>query len=112
MILGGSGLVGSSIIELAKNDFDVFFSYNKNKILIPKTQSFQIDLLNDQDNIEQIIYDFHPKTVLQQRFSPDRLQGRPAKQDRDRSWCLAILSGFAVVQKIRLPSDPVARGRE
>ena len=52
LVLGGSGLVGSSFINSSKNDYDVIFSYNNNKIKIPNTQSFQINLLND-DKIEK-----------------------------------------------------------
>ena len=31
LVLGGSGLVGSSFINSSKNDYDVIFSYNNNK---------------------------------------------------------------------------------
>ena len=54
-ILGGSGLVGSTVIDYSKNDYDIIFSYNSNKIKIDGTNSFQIDLLNDVSDIEKII---------------------------------------------------------
>ena len=63
LVLGGSGLVGSSFINSSKNDYDVIFSYNNNKIKIPNTQSFQINLLND-DKIEKIIENYNPNIVL------------------------------------------------
>ena len=63
LILGGSGLVGSTMINYVKNDYDVIFSYNKNKINIPNTKQFQIDLLND-NNIETIIQHYNPDVVL------------------------------------------------
>jgi dTDP-4-dehydrorhamnose reductase len=63
LVLGGSGLVGSSFINSSKNDYDIIFSYNNNKIKIPNTQSFQIDLLND-DKIEKIIENYNPDIVL------------------------------------------------
>ena len=58
LVLGGSGLVGSSFINTSKNNYDIIFSYNTNEIKIPNTQSFQIDLLND-DKIENIINLFY-----------------------------------------------------
>ena len=63
LVLGGSGLVGSSFINSSKNDYDIIFSYNTNEIKIPNTQSFQIDLLND-DKIEKIIKNYNPDIIL------------------------------------------------
>jgi len=63
LVLGGSGLVGSSFINTSKTDYDVIFSYNTNKIKIPNTQSFQIDLLDD-NKIEKIIENYNPDVVI------------------------------------------------
>jgi len=63
LVLGGSGLVGSSFINTSKTDYDIIFSYNTNKIKIPNTQSFQIDLLDD-NKIEKIIENYNPDIVL------------------------------------------------
>ena len=63
LVLGGSGLVGSTFINSSKIDYDIIFSYNSNKIKIPNTQSFQIDLLDD-DKIEKIIENYNPDTVI------------------------------------------------
>ena len=63
LVLGGSGLVGSTFINTSKTDYDIIFSYNNNKIKIPNTQSFQINLLND-DKIEKIIENYNPDIVL------------------------------------------------
>ncbi len=64
LVLGGSGLVGSAFIDFAKNDYDIFFSYNKNEIKIPNTKSFKINLLNDNNKIETIIKNYNPDIVL------------------------------------------------
>ncbi len=64
LILGGSGLVGSTVIDYATNDYDVIFSYNTNKINIPNTESFQIDLLDDDSKIESLIQTYNPDIVL------------------------------------------------
>ena len=64
LVLGGSGLVGSAFIDFAKNDYDIIFSYNKNEIKIPNTESFKINLLNDSDKIETIIKNYNPDVVL------------------------------------------------
>jgi dTDP-4-dehydrorhamnose reductase len=63
LVLGGSGLVGSNFINTSKNDYDIIFSYNTNKIKISNTQSFQIDLLNDNE-IEKIIKNYNPDIVI------------------------------------------------
>ena len=63
LVLGGSGLVGSSFINTSKTDYDIIFSYNTNKIKIPNTQSFQIDLFDD-DKIKKIIENYNPDIVL------------------------------------------------
>ena len=63
LVLGGSGLVGSSFINTSKTDYDIIFSYNTNKIKIPNTQSFQIDLF-DNDKIKKIIENYNPDIVL------------------------------------------------
>ena len=64
LVLGGSGLVGSAVIGSAVNDYDVIFSYNTNNIIIPNTESFQIDLLNDDSKIETLIQNYKPDIVL------------------------------------------------
>jgi len=64
LVLGGSGLVGSTVINYAKDDYEIIFSYNYNKINIPNTQSFQIDLLKDNNQIETIIQNYDPDIVL------------------------------------------------
>jgi dTDP-4-dehydrorhamnose reductase len=64
LILGGSGFVGSSLINYIKNDCEIVFSYNENKINIPNTQSFQINLLNSDNKIESIIKNYNPDVVL------------------------------------------------
>jgi len=64
LVLGGSGLVGSTVIDYTKNDYDVIFSYNNNKIFVPNTKSFQIDLLNENNKIETIIQNYNPDIVL------------------------------------------------
>tara|TARA_B100000959_G_scaffold285876_1_gene362195 strand:+ start:1317 stop:2210 length:894 start_codon:yes stop_codon:yes gene_type:complete len=64
LVLGGSGLVGSTIVNYAKNNYDTIFSYNSNKINISNTKSFQIDLLNDHTKIETIIENYKPNIII------------------------------------------------
>ncbi len=64
LVLGGSGLVGSTIVDYAKNDYDTIFSYNSNKINISNTKSFQIDLLNDHTKIKTIIENYKPNVII------------------------------------------------
>ncbi len=62
LVLGGSGLVGSTFIDFARIDYDIIFSYNTNKIDVENTQSFHVDLLDD--DIETIIQHYNPDIVL------------------------------------------------
>jgi len=64
LVLGGSGLVGSAVIDYAVNDYDIIFSYNTNNIVIPNTESFQIDLLDNDSKIETLIQNYNPDVVL------------------------------------------------
>ena len=62
LILGGSGFVGNTIINYAKDDYDVIYSYNKNKFIVPQTTSFQLDLLCD--DFEKIITSYDPDILI------------------------------------------------
>ena len=70
LIIGGSGLVGSTIISNIHNYYDIKFTYNKNKFVHPDTESFEVDLLNDRNIIANILEKFKPKYVIHTAAHP------------------------------------------
>ena len=47
LIIGGSGLVGTSLIQLAHNSMNTFFTYNNNPYKTSKAKGYFINLLNN-----------------------------------------------------------------
>jgi dTDP-4-dehydrorhamnose reductase len=60
LITGGSGLLGSNIAKLGTSKFDVYATYNKNKVWMNDVHFFQINLTKKEQfvKIEQIKPDF------------------------------------------------------
>jgi len=56
LITGGSGLLGSNISRLATSKFDVYATYNRNKVRMKDVHFFGIDLIKKENlnRIEQI----------------------------------------------------------
>jgi len=65
LILGGSGLIGTAIInELTKyNQFDVYSTYFQNPITLNQEKSFKLDI-QDEDNISSILDNLKPKIII------------------------------------------------
>ena len=70
LVIGGSGLVGSTIISSTHNYYDIKFTYNKNKFVHPNTESFEVDLLDDKNIIANILEKFKPKYVIHTAAHP------------------------------------------
>ena len=64
LIFGGSGLVGSTFINYAKDFFDISYTYNTNNLKIDNTKSFKIDLLSDNEKIPSIISQINPDVII------------------------------------------------
>ena len=45
LIIGGSGLVGSTLVKYMKKDFDIHITYNKNPVDFQNTSSTKIDFV-------------------------------------------------------------------
>lgn len=65
LILGGSGLVGTAVInEMTKyNEFDVYSTYFKNPILLNKGKCFKLDI-EEEDNISYILNTLKPQIII------------------------------------------------
>ena len=64
LILGGSGLVGSTLIEKAENDYMITATFNKNKINSKHCKSIQFIIRRDLDIIHSLINDVSPDIVV------------------------------------------------
>lgn len=76
LITGGSGLLGSNIAKLATLKFEVYATYNKNKVGMKDVHFFQIDLTKKEPivKIEQIKPDFiiHCAALTNVEYCEDR----------------------------------------
>lgn len=64
LVIGGSGLVGSTLIRYAYPSYDVHYTYNTNKVLHEGIISTRINLLNDKGKITALIKELHPDVVI------------------------------------------------
>ncbi|MFL0269367.1 sugar nucleotide-binding protein [Candidatus Clostridium radicumherbarum] len=65
LILGGSGLVGTAVInEMNKySQFDVYTTYFQNPILLNQGKSFKLDI-EEEDNISNILSTLKPQIII------------------------------------------------
>ena len=64
LIIGGSGLVGTSLIQLAHNSMNTFFTYNNNPYKTSKAKGYFINLLNNDRSISNLIKHISPDVVV------------------------------------------------
>lgn len=64
LIIGGSGFVGSTLLKYAYSNYDIYFTYNKNKIETKSAKSIQIDLIKNRSKIIEIINNFKPDITV------------------------------------------------
>jgi len=64
LIIGGSGLVGDTLIQYALKDYKIFATYNKNKIKSKHVSSIKIDLLQNDNSIKNLINTIKPNVVV------------------------------------------------
>ena len=64
LIIGGSGLVGSTLLQYASPNYSIHFTYNTNKITFDNINSTQINLLGNQKMIIDLIKEVQPNIVV------------------------------------------------
>ena len=64
LIIGGSGLVGSTLLQYASPNYDIHFTYNTNKITFDNVSSTQINLFDNQKRITDLIKEIQPDIVV------------------------------------------------
>jgi len=64
LIIGGASLVGSTIIDYAPNDYEIFATENITPINNPKISSLKLDLLTNKKQILDYIEKIKPSAVI------------------------------------------------
>ena len=64
LVIGGSGLVGSTLIKYAYPNFKIFSTYGENKILSENCEWFNIHLLKKRDAIIDLINKIKPDAII------------------------------------------------
>ena len=64
LIIGGSGIVGSTLLQYASPNYSIHFTYNTNKITFDNINSTQINLLGNQKMIIDLIKEVQPDIVV------------------------------------------------
>ncbi|MDA9235946.1 SDR family oxidoreductase [bacterium] len=64
LVIGGSGLVGSTLIEYAKSNYDIHFTINKNESCFDNIPFTKIDLMKNKFEISNLINNFNPDVVI------------------------------------------------
>lgn len=71
LVIGGSGLVGNTLLKYASTKYEIYCTYNKNEINMDGTKSIQVDLLKNTDKIVEIINCFKPDVTLHTAAHPN-----------------------------------------
>ena len=64
LIIGGSGLVGTTLLQYASPNYNIHFTYNTNKITFDNINSTQINLLGNQKMIIDLVKEVQPDIVV------------------------------------------------
>lgn len=64
LIIGGSGLVGSSLASYAISDYDLHVTVNKNELKLDNISVTQTDLLENRQTILDLIKNLNPDVVI------------------------------------------------
>ena len=64
LVLGGSGLIGNSLLKMNNGKFEIITTFNQNKIKITKIPSFQCSLPQDVSKLEEVIKSEKPEILV------------------------------------------------
>jgi dTDP-4-dehydrorhamnose reductase len=64
LIIGGASLVGSTIIDYATDDYEIFTTENNTPITNPKVSSIKVNLLDEKKQILDYIEKIKPSAVI------------------------------------------------
>lgn len=115
LILGGSGLVGSTLIKYLPSEWKIFLTFNSNEVIIPNTESFKIDLLENVEEITSLIKKIVPDYIVHTVAFPsvDFCEENPTIADNlhvDATNLIAKVSNDINSKLIFLSTDAVFKG--
>jgi len=64
LVIGGSGLVGETLIHSAREKFSICATYNQNRISLKNINSISIDLIKNKNAIIDLIHSYKPNFVV------------------------------------------------
>lgn len=64
LIIGGSGLVGSTLIKYGIGEYEISATFNKNGLSNNNVKTFKIDLFNNLDALIELITKINPDVVV------------------------------------------------
>lgn len=73
LITGGSGYLGGKLVQMARRDWTVVYTYLNNQIDIPRAVSASLDIL-DRDKVLRLFHNFCPHAVIHTAYSQDNLE--------------------------------------
>ena len=71
LVIGGSGLVGNTLIESAQKYYDIHFTYNKNNFPINNIEGTYVDLTKDRTVITSLIKTLKPDITIHTAAHPN-----------------------------------------
>lgn len=115
LILGGSGLVGSTLIKYLPSEWKIFLTFNSNEVIIPNTESFKIDLLENVEEITSLIKKIVPDYIVHTVAFPsvDFCEENPTIADNlhvDATNLIAKVSNDINSKLVFLSTDAVFKG--
>ena len=84
LIIGGSGLVGSTLIKYGVNEYEIFATYNKNELSGNDIKTFKIDLFDNSNALIELITKINPDVVVHTvaHSSVDLCETNPESADK------------------------------
>ena len=64
LIIGGSGLVGNTLIKYGVDEFEIFATYDKNELSDNNIKTFKIDLFENSNIVIELITKINPDVVV------------------------------------------------
>ncbi len=62
-VTGGTGLLGSTLVRTAPNEFEITASYNKNTMITERARSIQVDI-TDRTRVFDVFDDMRPEVLI------------------------------------------------
>ena len=116
LIIGGSGLVGSTFIESTYKNYNLHFTYNKNYSKIHNIDGISLDITKDRTKLKSLIKTLKPDIILHTAAHPnvDLCETNHSEADLlhvDVSKDIAMISNNIGSKLIYISTDAVFSGK-